>query len=77
MKTDKILFGAACIGMGFILNSVANKSEERFSPCRNKVVPETIYVDSCKLRQPLMQDTAVFSNAIKSDSLKALKKIVK
>ena len=77
MKTDKILFGAACLGMGFILNCVANKSEERFSSTPNKVVPETIYVDSCKLRQPLMQDTVTFSNAIKSDSLKALKKIVK
>ena len=77
MKADKLLFGAACLGMGFMLHSVANNSSESFSRNSNKMSPETIYVDSCKLRQPLMQDTAVFSNAIKSDSLKALKKIVK
>ena len=77
MKADKILFGAACLGMGFMLNSVANKSGEHFTEDKTKIPPETIYVDSCRLKQPLTQDTAVFSNTLKSDSLKTLKKIVK
>ena len=76
MKADKFLFGAACLGMGIILNSVANKSHETFSQ-KNVTAPETIYVDSCRLKQPLAQDTAVFSKTHKNDSLKALKKIVK
>lgn len=76
MKAEKFLFGAACIGMGFMLNSVVNKSSESFSN-RGKVSPETIYIDSSRFKQPLTQDTVNFSNTLKSDSLKALKKIVK
>ncbi len=75
MKAEKFLFGAACLGMGIMLHSVANKSSESFSSDRR--VPETIYVDSSRFKQPLVQDTVNFSNAVKSDSLKALKKIVK
>lgn len=71
MKTDKILFCAACVGMGIMMHSNLNRNE---SDTLKPKSPQTILSDSSKLK-PLTQDSAEFSNAIKADTLKLLKKI--
>ena len=72
MKTDKILFAAACVGMGFILNATIDKSNcESIRTQR----PNSALLGDVKLQQGLKNDTVYLSNAVKSDTLNILKKI--
>lgn len=71
MKTDKILFFSACICMGFILNSALNKNNVGQCPKQNQNT--NLLGDSVRLKN-LSTDTVNLSNAVKSDTLKLLKK---
>ncbi len=72
MKTDKILFGAACLGMGLLIHTEINR-QNREPFVQRPVVSET----ASAMRPALEKDTVCFSNAIKRDSLKILKSAVK
>ncbi len=68
MRTDKILFGATCLAMGFIISTVSNSSEEQRPKQRT-----TLLSDSARFKPALEKDTICLTNAIKSDTLKLLK----
>ena len=71
MKSDKILFGAACLAMGYIINSTINQSQSEMpNPQRS-----TIRLSDSAYLKPLGKDTVCFSNAVKSDTLKLLQKV--
>ena len=72
MKTDKILFATACVGMGFILNATINKSNCESLQTQK---PNTTLLGDIKLQQGLKNDTVYLSNAVKSDTLNILKRI--
>ncbi len=69
MKTDKILFGATCLVMGYIINSTINQSQSEMLNTQKS----TIHLSDSAYIKPLSKDTVCFSNAIKSDTLKLLK----
>ena len=72
MKAEKIIFGAACIGMGLILHSAYNKTTSE-----SKSIKPTYFNDSVRLKSAINKDTICFSDAVRSDSLKVLKKLGK
>lgn len=71
MKADKLLFGATCIGMGLLINSVANKNNAE--PIQRQTQNTTLLNDSIKFKI-LKADTLNLSTALKSDTLKLIKK---
>ena len=71
MKSDKILFGAACLVMGYIINSTINQSKSEMPNPQKSTITLS---DSARIK-PLSKDTICFSNALKSDTLKLAKKI--
>ncbi len=77
MKADKILFGMACVGMGLIVHSAYNKSTLESDSGLKSIKTKTLFENSVRLKQALNNDTLYLSNAVKTDSLKLLKKVSK
>lgn len=71
MKADKLLFGATCIGMGLLINSVANKND---TTTVQKQTPKTTILGDTIGLKTLTADTLDLSHALKSDTLKLIKK---
>ena len=73
MKTDKLLFGAACLGMGFIMNSVINKGS--CEPLVRQDPKTHILTDSIAFPKALEKDTLSLSNIANSSKLKVIKAV--
>lgn len=73
MKTDKILFAAACFAMGALSYSAYNRPNNTDEILQqNKHT--TFLTDTVPKRQNLSKDTFVLSNTLKTDTLKLIKK---
>ena len=70
MKADKILFGATCLGMGLLINMVANKNNPE--PIQKQSPQTTLFSETVKLKN-LSADTVEISQALKSDTLKLIR----
>jgi len=65
MKADKILFGAACLGMAYLCNMATNKPDNA-----EPLLPQKTSAQPLTMKQNLPADTVSFSKYAKNDSLK-------
>jgi len=72
MKSDKILFGLACLGMGLMLHSVIQKSDATMYDSK-KV--DTTVIDSLRQKYHPEKDSIILSEYLKKDSAKILKSV--
>lgn len=73
MKADKLLFGAACLGMAYMINTTANHSSCCGTP-QSTVLADTI--NKRAVSHELAKDTISFTKAAK-DSMKVMQKVIK
>ena len=70
MKADKLLFGAACLGMAYLVSTTANRNSCCGTP-QSTVLADTINKNA--INHELAKDTINFSKAVKSLPIKAIK----
>lgn len=70
MKADKLLFGAACLGMAYLVSATANHTSCSGTP-QSTVLADTINKNA--INHELAKDTINFSKVTKTTVLKAIK----
>lgn len=71
MKTDKIFFAVACLGLGYLGHTSMNINS------KNEQIPEEISSTMPKMKPQLAQDTLDISKCIPKDSTAAAKDSLK
>ncbi len=72
MKTDKIIFGVACLGMAYLCNSEIHRRDNV-----EQIIPQKVMNDTPKMQPELTKDTVSFSKYAIKDSLSVIKDSLK
>ncbi len=64
MKTDRIMFGLACLGLGYLAHTSMNIDSQK------DCIQEEIKTSMPKMKPELSADTALFTKYAKQDSIK-------
>lgn len=72
MKADRIIFGAACLGLGYLCHTALNPSQNA-----EPLVPQKVTENMPKMKPELTKDTVLFQDCIKKDSVNVLKDSLK
>ncbi|MCM1265175.1 MAG: hypothetical protein NC200_03160 [Candidatus Gastranaerophilales bacterium] len=64
MKTDRILFGIACLSLGYLAHTSLNMDKQK------DIIPEEISASMPKMKPELQADTISFAKCAEKDSLK-------
>lgn len=72
MKTDKIIFGVACLGMAYLCNLAIHRRDNV-----EQIIPQKVMNDTPKMQPELTKDTVSFSKYATKDSLSVIKDSLK
>ena len=72
MKTDKIIFGVACLGMAYLCNAAIHRRDNV-----EQIIPQKVMNDTAKMHPELTKDTVSFSKYATKDSLSVIKDSLK
>lgn len=72
MKTDKIIFGVACLGMAYLCNSAIHRRDNV-----EQIISQKVMNDTPKMQPELTKDTVSFSKYATKDSLSVIKDSLK